>query len=83
MTQKPDQVPHIIIDTIDAIEEAFYDIESIKNDIRAIQYDLEDLDKKLHAINLRLTDMKENLLLICPGPRQAPSVESRKSFRLE
>ncbi len=62
------ETDNAIISAISKIDDAFYDIESIKNDIRDIQYDLAELDRKLHEVTLHLREVQSFLGTVCVVP---------------
>ncbi|MDH7510982.1 MAG: hypothetical protein QHH04_08090 [Methanolinea sp.] len=77
------ETDNTIITAISEIEDAFFDIESIKTDIRNIQYELAELDRKLHAVTLRLKEVQSFLGTVCAvPPSESGGAPQEKTFRL-
>lgn len=77
------ETDNTIMTAISEIEDAFFDIESIKTDIRNIQYDLAELDRKLHAVTVHLREVQSFLGTVCAiPPSEAGGPQQEKTFRL-
>jgi len=77
------ETDNTIMTAIAEIEDAFFDIESIKTDIRNIQYDLAELDRKLQAVTVHLKEVQSLLGTVCAvPPTESGGAPQEKSFRL-
>jgi hypothetical protein len=77
------ETDNTIITAISEIEDAFFDIESIKTDIRNIQFELDELDRKLHDVTVHLKEVQSFLGTFCAAPPSGSgTTQQEKTFRL-